>query len=91
MRQKTFSKEQGICLLSDYLCRPLSPEERKSKALVAMWTKERAQAEAHAAKIMQVLRYMSGFVPREDWNWVFKRLKWPSYGVTRKARKSQKD
>ena len=81
MRQKTLSKEQGISLLSDYLCRPLSPEERKSKVLVALWAGARKEAEQHAEEILQVLRYMSGFVPREDWNWVFKRLKWPAYGA----------
>ena len=91
MRQKTLSKEQGISLLSDYLCKPLSPEEKKSKVIVALWERERAVAAIQAARILDVLRYMSGFVPREDWNWMFKRLKWPSYGVTRKARKSQKD
>ena len=81
MRQKTLSREQGISLLSDYFCRPLSPEERKSKVLVALWAGARKEAEQHAEDILHMLECISEFVPREDWNWMFKRLKWPAYGA----------
>lgn len=79
-KRKALTREQGKRLLSDYLCEPLSPEEAKSRVLVAKWPKIRRQAEEWVEDFFRVLDYLHHYVPREDWNWLFKQLKWPVYG-----------